>query len=84
METDLVSMTIRLTGWYDTGRTNVSLSVRKSHFDSEKPKGEALTQLESLREWQAEVFMSEYAEGTLRVELLKAFEEYVLAMALPL
>lgn len=83
METDLISLVLHATGWFDTGRTSVTGSVARCHWNPSLPTGQQISDRLVLFERTSEVFMSPYASDSVSVVVQKALDAYLVALDLP-
>jgi len=81
--TDLVTMRVWLHGWFDTGRTSVSISVSRCHYDPEAANKDRITEKEEIRTYEAEVFLTDDAESEITRQIGRAFSDYAATMMLP-
>lgn len=82
-ETDLVSMSIHVTGWFDTGRTSLTVRVGRSHYCSTAQPNARITDIEDLYVAQAEIFLDEMADSQITAYVIKGLDTYITALQLP-
>lgn len=83
MKTDLVSLTAHLTGFYDTGRTSLTITVNRCHYDSTEKVGHGISDSRDIYSQRAEVFMDHYTVVVLAQALEEAIAIYVTELDLP-
>lgn len=83
-DTTLVTLTVHMTGWYDTGRTSVAVRVGTHRYHPYEPASkDRHTDPEEIFTASAEVFMTESAEDQITGYLMKALDAYVTTLSLP-
>lgn len=83
MRTPLISMSVHMTGFYDSGWTHITVSVRRSMYDPAAPVGQAVSDQESVWAKSAEVYLSDQSEANLTTMLMGGLDQFVSALQLP-
>jgi len=82
-KTELVTMRVSLSGWFDTGAITASTSVAHHEYIPDGPTGKRLGQREEIVGWMGEIFMTEASEQEVTRHIMKAFDAFTTRMALP-
>jgi hypothetical protein len=82
-ETDLVSLSIHLSGWFDTGMTTYAIRLAQHHYAPAEPVSKRLSPAVELRDMRGEAFLSDRVQQDLTRWILKSVDQYAGAMLLP-
>lgn len=82
-ETDLVTMRISLSGWFDTGSTDYDMRLARHHYAPEEPVSKRLSAAEELTRYSGTLFLNEQTQDDLTRWSLKLIDHYATSMLLP-
>lgn len=82
MATKMVTLTAHISGWWETGRTSLAVTVRTSDYDPRAETGKQITGNEEVHSMVAEIFMTEYAADSIITAMGEAMDSYLSHMGL--
>jgi len=83
METDLITLSVHLTGWFDTGMTTYGIRLTRRLYTPSEPVSQRLGVAEELVDMRGEAFLSDVVQQDLSRWILRSVDHYAAAMLLP-
>jgi hypothetical protein len=83
METDLITLDVHLTGWFDSGMTTYGIRLTRRHYNPAETISKRLSPSEELVGMRGEAFLSDEVQQDLSRWILRSVDHYAGAMLLP-